>query len=59
MHYVEAELGTWLYQMKKPPTLVNKLTHSVQGKINDWIPEKVHKAITLAIENMVKGVLTG
>lgn len=59
MHYVEAELGTWLYKMKKKPSLVNKLTGSVQGKINSWIPEKVHKAITIAIENMVKGVLTG
>jgi len=59
MHYVEAELGTWLFQIKKPPSLVSKLTHSLQGKINGWIPEKVHKAITIAIENMVKGVLTG
>ena len=59
MHYVEAELGTWLYKLKKSPTLISRLTHKVQGKINSWIPEKVHKAITVAIENMVKGVLTG
>ena len=59
MHYVEAELGTWLYKMKKPPSLVSRMTQNVQGKINEWIPEKVHLAITMAIENMVKGVLTG
>jgi hypothetical protein len=59
MHYVEAELGTWLYKMKKPPSLVSRMTQNVQGKINEWIPDKVHLAITMAIENMVNGVLTG
>ncbi|GMQ26818.1 EcsC family protein [Algoriphagus sp. oki45] len=58
-HYLEAELGLWLYEMKKPPALFNRLTHAVQGKINEIIPEKVHRAITLAIENMVKAVITG
>ncbi len=59
MHYVEAEMGLWLYEVKKPPGLMGKLTHGVQGKINSWIPEKVHKAISVAIENMVKAVLVG
>ncbi|WP_026955574.1 EcsC family protein [Algoriphagus vanfongensis] len=58
-HYVHAELSSWLYQMKKPPSLGSKLSHGVQSKINQWIPEKVHKTITLAIENLVKAVLTG
>lgn len=59
LHYVHAELGTWLIQMKKKPSLFGKMTHGIQGKINSWIPEKVHKAITVAIENMVKAVITG
>lgn len=58
-HYVHAELSSWLYQMKKPPSLGSKLSHGVQSKINQWIPEKVHKTITMAIENLVKAVLTG
>lgn len=58
-HYVHAELNSWLYQMKRPPSIGNRLTHGVQGKINQWIPEKVHTVITAAIENMVKVVLTG
>jgi hypothetical protein len=58
-HYVDAELGLWLYEMKKPPGFFSRMAHGVQGKINRLIPEKVHKVITTAIENMVKAVITG
>jgi uncharacterized protein (DUF697 family) len=56
-HYVESEVLVWLMKMKKPPGIWSRLTHGVQSKINSIIPEKVHKAITIAIENMVKAVL--
>ncbi|UZD22421.1 EcsC family protein [Algoriphagus halophytocola] len=59
LHYVNAELGLWLQQMKKKSGLFGNITHGVQSKINEWIPDKVHKAITLAIENMVKVVIKG
>lgn len=58
-HYINAELGLWLFEMKKSPGLFSRLTHGFQGKINEIIPEKVHKAITVAIENMVKVVING
>ncbi|WP_332911747.1 EcsC family protein [Algoriphagus boritolerans] len=58
-HYIDAEVGLWLYELKKPPGLFSRMTHGVQGKINSIIPEKIHKAITVAIENMVKAVITG
>lgn len=58
-HYVEAELSLWLMEVKKPSGLFGKISHGVQGKINSWIPEKVHRAISVAIENMVKTVLAG
>ncbi|MBC6368259.1 EcsC family protein [Algoriphagus sp. AK58] len=58
-HYLEAELSLWLFEVKRPPGLFGRLTHGVQGKINSWIPEKVHQAISVAIENMVKAVLLG
>lgn len=58
-HYIDAELGLWLIEMKKSPGIFSRLTYGFQGKINEIIPEKVHKAITVAIENMVKVVITG
>ncbi len=58
-HYVNAELGLWIFEMKKPSNLLGRLTQSFQGKVNQLIPEKIHKAVTFAIEHMVKGVLVG
>ena len=58
-HYVDAELGLWLFEMKKPASLMGRLTHGFQSKVNRIIPEKIHKAITTSIEHMVKAVLTG
>ncbi len=59
LHYAHAELALWQYKMKKKPSLGGRLTLGVQNKINSWIPDQVHKAITMAIENMVKAVITG
>ncbi|MFL0682573.1 MAG: EcsC family protein [Algoriphagus aquaeductus] len=58
-HYLEAELSLWLLEVKKSPSIFGRLSHGIQGKINSWIPEKIHKAISIAIENMVKAVLVG
>lgn len=58
-HYVQAELTSWIYQMKRPPSLGSRLTHGVQRKINQVIPEKIHRVVTLAIESMVKAVISG
>lgn len=57
--YVEAELMLWLLEVKRKPGLLGRLANGVQSKINGIIPEKVHLAITLAIENMVKVVIAG
>ena len=59
LEYVRAEIGLWLFKMKKKSGLIGRITHGIQGKINSWIPEKVHKAISAAIENMVKVVISG
>jgi len=53
------EMYIWQNQMKKPPSLINKLAGEVQHKINNVIPEKVHKAITAAIKQMTKAVILG
>ena len=31
----------------------------MQAKVNSWIPEKVHKAITVTLKQMIRGVLFG
>lgn len=53
------EMNAWLRKVKKSPSLMNRVAKGVQHKINNLIPEKVHRAVTFAIEKMVKGVLFG
>ncbi|MGK2860956.1 MAG: EcsC family protein [Chitinophagaceae bacterium] len=53
------ELKTWQKQMQRRPSLVNKLSKKAQDKINSWIPEKIHKAVTTVIKQMIRGVLFG
>jgi len=53
------ELKNWQKQMLRRPSILNSLSKKVQTKINSYIPEKVHKAITTAIKQMVRGVLFG
>lgn len=53
------ELAIWEHRMQRSPSLVNKLTSRLQYKINSYIPEKVHTAITTAIKQMVRTVIFG
>ncbi|MEO6252843.1 MAG: EcsC family protein [Ferruginibacter sp.] len=53
------ELITWQKKMLSRPGLLNNLSKRIQTKINSWIPEKVHNAITTAIKQMIRGVLFG
>lgn len=53
------ELKTWQKAMVRRPSVLNKLSKKVQTKINSYIPDKVHNAITTAIKQMVRGVLFG
>lgn len=54
-----SELQLWQHKMLQKPSLWNKLSKKTQNKINSWIPEKVHRAITTAIKQMIRGVLFG
>lgn len=56
---VTAELVAWQRKMQRSPNLLNKLSKKIQAKINTWIPEKVHKAVTTAIKQLIRGVLFG
>ena len=53
------ELKKWQKQMQRKPSLFNRMSKGMQNKINKWIPEKVHSAVTTAIKQMVKVVLFG
>lgn len=56
---VKRELKNWKRKMTRRPTLTDNLAKSTQDKINRMIPEKIHQGITVAIKNMVQGVLYG
>lgn len=57
--HIETELAEWKRKMMRKPSIMNKLSKRVQTKVNSYIPEKVHKAITTAIKQMIRGVLFG
>jgi hypothetical protein len=62
MHYEDSilhELHTWQKKMQQRPSLLNRAAKSMQTKINNLIPEKVHQAITAVIKKMVQVVLFG
>ena len=54
-----AELVTWQKKMLQKPSILNNISKKIQTKINSWIPEKVHNAITVTIKQMIRGVLFG
>ena len=53
------DVDFWIFKILQKPSLFNQVTDTVQKKINSYIPEKVHNAITTAIKQMVKAVLFG
>jgi uncharacterized protein (DUF697 family) len=53
------ELQVWQQKMQKGPSLGNRIAKSLQNKINSWIPEKVHRVITVTIEKMIKAAIFG
>jgi len=58
-HQVKADLRSWQKKMTRRPSFFNKISKRTQDKINSWIPEKVHNAITIVIKEMIRGVLFG
>ena len=62
MHYDElalSELKQWQRRVTQKPSIMNRLSKRVQTKVNSYIPEKVHLAITTTIKQMIRGVLFG
>ena len=53
------ELEFWRREQLKGPSVLSDITDKVQKKINSYIPDKVHQAITATIKTMVRTVLIG
>lgn len=53
------ELVRWQKEMLRKPTILGRLSKKWQVKVNSWIPEKVHAAVTATIKQMIRGVLFG
>jgi hypothetical protein len=56
---IDSDLRLWKREMLRNPTLFNRLSKNVQDRINNWIPEKIHNAITVTLKQMVRAVLFG
>ncbi len=56
---IYSELAHWQKKMLRKPSLLNRLSKKVQTRINSWIPEKIHQAITATLKQMVRVVLFG
>jgi hypothetical protein len=56
---IQSELVKWKRKMNRNPSFTGQLAKKAQAKINGLIPEKIHEGITVAIKQMVRGVLFG
>ncbi|HEV7348481.1 EcsC family protein [Telluribacter sp.] len=55
----QQELHQWQQKMQKHPSAANRLAKAFQSRINRFIPDKVHQAVTAAIKQMTRAVLYG
>ncbi len=53
------EMEDWKFEMQRRPTVLNRLSKRMQDKLNSYIPEKVHNAITATLKQMIRAVLFG
>jgi len=56
---IAKEVQLWQKKMLRRPGLLDNLSKRMQTKLNSYIPEKVHAAITSVIKQMIRGVLFG
>jgi EcsC protein family len=54
-----AELERWREEMLRGPGLWSRATRGLQRRVNSYIPEKVHTAVTAVIRQMTQAVLSG
>ena len=54
-----AELQSWRGQMLRKPGIWNRATQGLQRKVNSYIPEQAHVAVTAVIRQMTQTVISG
>jgi len=54
-----AELQHWQHAMLREPGMLDRLATRWQSKVNGYIPERMHRAVTTVIKQMTRGVLEG
>ena len=56
---IEHELEIWKAQMEREPGLRDRISKTIQKKVNDLIPDKIHKLISITIKQMVRAMIFG
>lgn len=56
---VYEEVEEWKRKIMRRSGMMNRLSKKAQGKINEFIPDKVHEVMTESIKAMVKATLFG
>lgn len=56
---VLAEAQAWRARQLKRPGLWDAATRAAQDRVNRAIPERVHKIVTAAVQQMTRAILTG
>lgn len=56
---VKKELFHWQRKMLQHPGFFNNLSTKLQVKVNKYIPEKIHEAITASLKQLIRGILFG
>lgn len=55
----QQELQQWQRAMLSEPTALNRAAEQLQQKLNSYVPERVHRAVTVVIKQMTTAVLAG
>lgn len=53
------EMEAWQFDMQRYPTVLGRLSKKMQDKVNSFIPDKIHEAITVTLKQMIRAVLFG
>jgi hypothetical protein len=53
------EMEAWKFDMQRSPNLLNRFSKKMQDKVNSFIPDKIHEAITTTLKQMIRAVLFG